>query len=101
MAHEIRLTSEAAAKLERLWTVYKELGLSPDQALALTMAKDLADQLTEQIRAPFLNWPESEDDTFDLTVEAERMLGEWLEDSRESWRDVLSEVTQYLTDKPE
>jgi hypothetical protein len=48
-----------------------------------------------------LNWPESEDDTFDLTVEAERMLGEWLEDSRESWRDVLSEVTQYLTDKPE
>jgi hypothetical protein len=96
MAREIRLTTEAAAKLERLKAVYSELGLSPDQALALTLAEGLAEQLT--VDQPF---DVSEDDTYDLTVEAEGMLGGWLEDSRESWRDVLSEVAQYLTDKSE
>jgi hypothetical protein len=88
---EVRLTPEAEAKLARLEAVLAELGLTPEQALALSLARGMAKDLDVL--------KQEDPDSFQLAGEADTLSYDWLQDSDSAWADVLREIPQYLTDK--
>ena len=78
-----RLTNEAQTKHDRLTALLADLGLTPNQALALLLAPDMAEHLAEK-----------QDDTT-----PEDVVDAWCEDGHQAWADVLCEAPAFLTNK--
>lgn len=82
-----RLSPDAADKHARLSALLAELSLSADQAHALLLAPDLAEDASDP---DFANEDGSAPDL-------EFILEVWGEGSHEAWRDVLCEIPAFLT----
>lgn len=82
---QITLSPDAADKAAKLSALLAELGLSADQAHALLLASDLADQANEDT--------DSEDDDTAIS----RALSEWQEEGSGVWEDVLFEIPAFLS----
>lgn len=75
------LTPEAAAKLATLRATLAQLRLTPDQAHALLLAEDVAEDVALA--------------GDDITI----VLDSWAEGGYDAWSDMLAEVHGFLTDR--
>lgn len=83
-----RLTDDAEHKLAILGAALDELGLTIEQAHALSLAASMAEECNES------NEGEGRD-----SLTPDDIVERWAEDGREAWADVLCEAPAFLTEE--